>query len=603
MADAILAEVGRTIVLALPLGLGKANHIANALYARAKADPGISLTIITALSLEKPFGGNLLARRFMDPIIERLFGGYPDLAYVKGLRDGSIPDNIQVIEFFLMAGQWLGIDRMQQNYIPANYTHAARYAIERGINVVAQLVATDPGQTSRYSLSCNTDVTLDLLAERDAGRVDFTMVGQTNSALPYMQGEAEIMADRFAHMLDGPDTDFPLFAPPNRPVGLAEHAAGINAARLVPDGGTLQIGIGSIGDGLTNSLVLRHRDNGAFVDLASKLGPATPLDRTERFETGLYGLSEMFVPGFLELARAGILKREVDGALLDAAFFLGPRSFYEELRDMPPDRRAKFRMRGVSYVNEFYGDEAAKLRARAGARFVNNAMMVTLLGSVVSDGLDTGQVVSGVGGQYNFVAQAFALPDARSIITLPATRRTKGKPVSNILWSYANSTVPRHLRDIVVTEYGVADLRGTTDAEAIARLLAITDSRFQEDLLEKAKSAGKIGRDYELPAERRGNTPERIDAALAPARAAGLLPAFPFGTDFDETEQRLLPALDRLRNAQNSYVDLARLLLAGLAASDSPERAACLERMGLGAPTTWTERLYARLLTGALACS
>ena len=63
-------------------------------------------------------------------------------------------------------------------------------------------------------------------------------------------------------------------------------------------------------------------------------------------------------------------------------------------------------------------------RARVDARFVNNAMMATLLGAVVSDGLEDGRVVSGVGGQYNFVAQAFALRGARSILALEATRRT-----------------------------------------------------------------------------------------------------------------------------------------------------------------------------------
>ena len=63
----------------------------------------------------------------------------------------------------------------------------------------------------------------------------------------------------------------------------------------------------------------------------------------------------------------------------------------------------------VSFTNELYGDEDAKRRARVDARFVNNAMMATLMGAAISDGLENGQVVSGVGGQYNFVAQAFAL--------------------------------------------------------------------------------------------------------------------------------------------------------------------------------------------------
>src|SRR5256886_17256318 len=132
---------------------------------------------------------------------------------------------------------------------------------------------------------------------------------------------------------------------------------------------------------------------------------------------------------------------------------------------MTPAQLARIQMMAVSFPNELYGDEAAKRRARVDARFVNNAMMATLLGSAISDGLGNGQVVRGVGGQYNFVAQAFALQGARSILALEATRQTGAKAQSNILWNYGHQTIPRHLRDVFVTEYGVADVRGKSDAE------------------------------------------------------------------------------------------------------------------------------------------
>src|SRR5262245_63497049 len=136
---------------------------------------------------------------------------------------------------------------------------------------------------------------------------------------------------------------------------------------------------------------------------------------------------------------------------------------------MPPADLAKLRMGPVSFVNELYGDETGKRRARAKARFVNNAMMATLLGAAVSDALENGQVVSGVGGQYNFVAQSFALEDARSIIMLRATRTARRLTSSNILWNYGHTTIPRHLRDIVVTEYGIAALHGASDPNYIER--------------------------------------------------------------------------------------------------------------------------------------
>ena len=90
---------------------------------------------------------------------------------------------------------------------------------------------------------------------------------------------------------------------------------------------------------------------------------------------------------------------------------------------MTSSQIARIQMMPVSFTNELYDDEAAKRRARVDARFVNNAMMATLMGAVISDGLENGQVVSGVGGQYNFVAQAFALQGARSILTVEATRQ------------------------------------------------------------------------------------------------------------------------------------------------------------------------------------
>jgi hypothetical protein len=211
--------------------------------------------------------------------------------------------------------------------------------------------------------------------------------------------------------------------------------------------------------------------------------------------------------------------------------------------------------------------------------------------------------VSGVGGQYNFVAQAFALPDARSIILLRSTRLADGRVTSNVRWQYGNVTIPRHLRDIVVTEYGVADLRGKTDRDLIAAMLAVTDSRFQGALLRAAKEAGKIEKHFELAPAFRDNTPERIERALSPAREQGLLELFPFDTDFTEVEQRLLPALQLLKAAAASRLNLAGLLLRGWSGASSAEIRDCLARMGLDRPSSMIDRFYAALLKGALRSS
>ena len=324
---------------------------------------------------------------------------------------------------------------------------------------------------------------------------------------------------------------------------------------------------------------------------------ATTAVHTEPFAAGLYGCTEMFVEGMLDLFRAGILKREVDGVVLHAGFFVGSRAFYRSLREMPREVAKKFGMTSISFVNELYGDEDAKRRARVNARFLNDAMMATLLGDVISDGLEDGRIVSGVGGQYNFIAQGFALEDARSAILLHATRTAGGKAQSNIRWRYGHTTIPRHLRDIVVTEYGIADIRGKTDREVIAAMLAITDSRFQDELLRQAKDAGKIERSFELPKSARDNTPEAIERALKPAADAGLLPVFPFGTDFTEVEQRLIPALETLKSASPGA---ARRPCCCAGCRRAPKDADCLDRLGLAQPKTVSDRLYAALVRGAL---
>jgi hypothetical protein len=607
IAEDIIRDVGTNLVVGLPLGLGKANHIVNALYARAVADRSISLTFFSALTLEKPKPANLLERRFIAPVIDRLFGGYPDLAYADALHAGALPPNVQVIEFFFLAGQWLHVPFAQQHYISANYTHAASYLLARGLNVVTQLVAKRVVDgVVRYSLSCNTDTTLDILRARAEGRAAFRLVGQVNSELPFMPGAGDLPAEEFSAVLDSPETDFPLFAPPSEPITDTKYAIGLHAAGLVRDGGTLQIGIGQAGDALAQGLIVRHRDNAQFHAIMKRLAPAgEPLTalQTGAFEQGLYGVSEMLFEAFLGLVGAGVLKREVDGVLLHGAFFLGPKSFYRALREMTADQIARIQMMPVSFTNQLYGDEETKRRARVDARFVNNAMMATLMGAAISDGLENGQVVSGVGGQYNFVAQAFALAGARSILTVEATRQEKAGRVSNIRWIYGHETIPRHLRDIIVTEYGVADLRGKSDADVIAAMLGVTDSRFQDDLMRQAKDAGKLPKAFAIPAAQRDNHPDRIKSALKPARDAGLLPPFPFGSDFTDTEQRLIPALQLLQDAQRTPRILPAMLWQGFLRNPDAADAECLARLGLDKPTTWAERGYRALVSAALARS
>jgi acyl-CoA hydrolase len=701
--DAVLRRVGSHVVLALPLGIGKPNPLANEFYRRARRERGLDLTILTALSLLKPVARSPLEARLLDPLVARVFGSYMEPDYARDLRADRLPPNVRVVEFFLAPGAFLHSGHAQRNYLSANYTHIARDALARGVNVIAHLLARRVvnGQV-QLSLGSNTDVSVDLLplvAEaRRAGR-DIVVVGESHAQMPFMTGHARVDPEQFDFLIDDPRYDYDLFAPPHSAIGTAEHAIGLHVSGLLRDGGTLQVGIGELGGAMVYALLLRHQQNAAWRAARAALAPADAAALTnevggeEPFAAGLFASSEMFVDYLLELYRAGILRRQVydclalerllavgevserfdehilerlagagagphlrapefatlqqygvfldtvqfdggrvrlpggewiaadlgdaasrarlapflgrglrNGQVLHAGFFLGPRGFYAALRDLPESDRARFGMRGVGFVNQLYGaDQELRILQRRAARFVNTTMMVTLLGAAVSDTLESGRVVSGVGGQYNFVAMAHALPGARSILCLRATRTQRGRTTSNIVWSYGNETIPRHLRDIVVTEYGVADLRGRTDEECIAALLQVADSRFQDELLASARAVGKIRADYRLPEACRDNSPARLARALAAHRAAGYFSEYPFGTDLTSEEIALARALQwlesRTAGAAARLLTVAAALVRG---RPGARHGAALTRMGLAQPRRLTDRLQQRLVVLAL---
>jgi acyl-CoA hydrolase len=702
--DAVIARVGKRIVLALPLALGKPCHFVNALYRRAVADAELQLHIVTALSLNRPKAGSDLERRFLEPFLERIFGDYPDLDYVLALQTGELPPNVKVTEFFLSAGQFLNNPSQQQNYISSNYTHIARDMMALGVNVCAQMVSkSEENNRSFYSLSSNPDLTIDIVAQvraRQAEGVPAAVVGQVNNQLPFMYHDAMVAPSTFDLVLENPAYQHQLFAPPNAAIGTPDYMIGLYASTLIRDGGTLQIGIGSLGDAIAYASCMRHRENIAYRELIDDLGItgrfASIIDQvggTDTFDQGLYGSSEMFVGAFMELYKAGVLTREVyphtviqellnagkisatvepgvlealleadaiqprlttqdfallqssgifrqdlvlegdhirlsegpdipndltdsanlarlnehclgerlkGGVVMHGGFFLGNRDFYDWLNAMAPEERQRFAMTSVMFVNQLYARQALATAQRKDARFMNTTMMITLNGGACSDALDDGRVVSGVGGQYNFVAMAHELPGARSILMLRSTRTKAGKTTSNIVRNYGHITIPRHLRDIVVTEYGIADLRGKSDREIIVELLKVSDSRFQNELLSQAKQAGKIPADFEIAAAFCNNTPEMLADALKHHRSRGYFPAFPFGSDFTPEEIVLGKALKALKANLAGPAAIARTLTR-VDMGEIPESARpYLKRMQLDQPETMKERMAQRLIVAEL---
>lgn len=562
IADAIVDQVGKDIVLGLPVGIGKSVHIADALYRCVAADSSMSLKIFTGLTLEKPVAHGELQQRFLDPLADRLYAGWPTPLYAKAIAERALPPNIDVREFYLRPGAYLGNPLVQRSYTSINYSHVVRELIELGVNVVAQLVATRPASPDTVSLSSNPEVTLDLLPLFDELRANgkrVAIAGQVNRRMPYMVGDAEIPRSRLDFVLDNAGLDFDPFPLPQRRVLPEDYAIAMHVASLVCDGGTLQVGIGSLSDAVAHCLKLRHAFPDVFAEVLAALPGgsgstrrnALPIE-TGPFDAGLFASSELMSDALYALFEAGIINRpadESDHASIHAGFIIGSAGFYESLRTLSDADLRRINMTRISRVNTLYHDERRKRQQRQHARFINETMMVTLLGAAVSDALDDGRVVSGVGGQFDFVAMARELEDARSILMCRARRTKNGEAASNIRWSYGHTTVPRHFRDVYATEYGVAATNGKTDEQVIEAMLGVSDAAFQSRLMREARAAGKLAQGYEVPFDSASNTPDAIRRVFARREFKAYFPPYPLGSDLTHEEQALAAALQWLADA------------------------------------------------------
>ncbi len=632
----LLAHVEGPLRIGAPLALGKPHRLLNALYARIENDPSRPLQLYTALSLDPPrAGGDGLEARFLRPFVERHFGAdFPRLAYAQAVARDALPAHVQVEEFYMQSGALLGSAQAQRAYTSLNYTQAADAVAQRAPHAIVQKVARREG-SPRLSLSCNNDITQDTLDAIDArGLPRPLLVAEIDPELPWLGGSATVDAD-FFDLVVAPPGPYPrLFGLPRQPVSDADYAIGLYASTLVRDGGTLQIGIGALADALSHALVLRHTDNARYRQVLRALDPTLedkPLVRAigglEPFETGLYGCSEMLNEGFRRLVQSGVIRRKVhddvalmqrlangsaytadhaqlaeEGEYLHGAFYLGSPEFYDWLRHLPEDECRAIGMRRISEINQLYGgDETLRRLQRRQARFFNSCMMATALGAAVSDALEDGRVVSGVGGQYNFVAMAHALPDARSILMLRAVREGDGNARSNLRWNYGHATIPRHLRDIFIDEYGIADLRGLTDEDCVIAMAGIADAAFQPSLLEQARAEKKLARDFAAPGRWRRNRGDVLAATLAPFRRDGTLPDYPLGSDFTPVEQDLLRALAWLKANTGGGAGKLRTLLAAARQPAGDNDAMYLQRMGLERPAGFRQWRDARLLRLALA--
>jgi len=692
---------GEDINFAMPLALGKPVLFVNELYRRAKEDSTIKLNIVTALALERPGMKGEIEKRFLGPLVERVFGGTPEFDYMKDFRAGKLPKNVGIYEFFNKAGGYMNSPEAQRNHLNSNYTHVVRDGMDFGCNSFGELITCRRiNGRMMYSMGCNTDISIEAIERINQKRKDgikCMIVGEVNEQLPFMYGDAVREGKDYDILLHGPEFNYPLFGPPKDAVMPKDHAIGLYVSTLVKDGGTLQVGIGALGDAIASGLNMRQNENEEYKRVLQETGIydkyknlIDKIGGTDTFEQGLYGSSEMFVDAFMQLYKCGVLKRKVydnipimkllnagklasnkipsniiellikeegihpkltekdfnmlsefgilkdglkfkDGYILNGkskisadfsvaknltavkaligkelkqgkvilgAFFIGPRAFYNALNAMSEEERMLFGMSGVEKVNQLYGDEVLRTLQRKDGRFVNAGMMCNALGAITSDQLEDGRVVSGIGGQYNFVSMAHALPDGRLIMMIRSTRTEKGIVKSNINYTYGHCSIPKHLRDIIVTEYGIADVRGKSDSKIIEEILKITDSRFQDDIIKEAKLNGKLAPDFELAPEYRQNNPQKLDALLKPFQADGHFVAFPFGTDFTAEEIAIGGSLKVIKAKKKPAI--IKGLIKEMFKTIPQHAEPYLKRMNLDKPDTFKEKIMQKVVLSAM---
>ncbi|MBS1846675.1 MAG: 4-hydroxybutyrate CoA-transferase, partial [Actinobacteria bacterium] len=342
-------------------------------------------------------------------------------------------------------------------FVPADFRRYIRLYAEVAPRVMAT-AATPPDSEGWCSLSLHAGASIDelLKAGRDPERV---LVVETSPNFPRTYGFGE---ERHAIHVDDIDvlveSDASPFAMDDVTPTDTDRAIAAHVEALVRDGATIQTGIGGVPSMVAS--LLAEGDGGDY---------------------GIHG--EMFTDGLMRLQQSGKVtnrKGTYDGVSV-ATFALGSRALYDWL-----DENHDVAFLPVELVNS--PEAVSKNRT---AVTINGAMSIDISGQVVADTID-GNQYSGIGGHEDFVSASALSLDSRSIICLPSTVTVAGEVRSRIVpWHPAGTfiTTPRHQVDLVVTEYGIAELQGHTVHQRGMALAEIAHPDFREELRAAAQRA------------------------------------------------------------------------------------------------------------------
>ncbi|MGU3503040.1 acetyl-CoA hydrolase/transferase family protein [Mycobacterium sp. C31M] len=427
-AEQAAARLQATDTLGIPLGPGQPPSFLQALGER---DDWTDLRVYGALLA-------VFTELFNRPGVHYLSGFF-------GPLDRALRDSGADIEF-----------------TPADFRRFGPLLKRQAPRVMAT-VAAAPDADGWCSLSLHAGGTIDELRSA-AADPDRLLIVEASEKFPRTYGlgdhrhalhadEIDILIRSDAEPLALPGGDTP---PSDIDRAIAEHAVA-----YMPSGVTLQTGIGSIPNQIAT--LLAEGDGGEY---------------------GLH--SEMFTDGCMKLHRAGKIanahKGQYDGVSV-TTFAFGSAELYSWL-----DENRDIAFLPVEIVNspEVIADNHRMVT-------INGALAIDIQGQVVADTINGGQF-SGIGGAEDFVAGAGLELSDRSLICLPSTYEKDGRLQSRIVpWFGAGAviTTPRHHVDVIVTEYGTAELEGLTVRQRGEALAAIAHPGFRDDLLRAAERAAK----------------------------------------------------------------------------------------------------------------
>jgi acyl-CoA hydrolase/RimJ/RimL family protein N-acetyltransferase len=358
-------------------------------------------------------------------------------------------DNFRLNAFFIGKNVRAAVQAGRADYTPIFLSEIPVLLRSGQQPIDAALIQVSPPDAHGY---CSLGVSVDIVkAATESARL---VIAQVNRQMPRTFGDSFIHNDRINAFIEH-DEPLPELAPADQTE--VARRIGAHVARLIPDGATLQMGIGAIPDAVLSCL-------------------------TQKQDLGIH--TEMFSDGLLDLVKRGVVtgaRKTLHTNSIITSFCMGTRALYDWVHENPH----------VLFFPSDYTNDPGVIRQNDNMVAINSAIAVDLTGQVCADSIGN-RFYSGIGGQVDFLRGAARSRGGRPIIALPSTaRRPDGKVLSRIVTSLAEGAgVVTSRGDVhyVVTEYGIASLHGASVTERARALIEIAHPDFRDELLREAQS-------------------------------------------------------------------------------------------------------------------